>query len=554
MSPVSDTHPTPGRRDGAAQHHVGEAAERLGLTLGELVVHGPHRAKIPLALVPSGAPPRRGRYVLVTAMTPSGRGAGKTVTTIGLSMALNRLGRSATATLRQSSFGPTFGGKGGGAGGGAAQVLPLEECLLGLGADDFAVESANNLLAAVVDDALHRGADVDPATVSWRRVIDMDDRALRQITAGLGGRLNGPERETGFDITAASEVMAILGLSRDLADLRRRIESIVPAWDAAGRPVTAGSLQVAGAMTAILVDTLQPNLMHTSEGTPAIIHTGPFGNIAQGNCSVTADLFALSRSDFVVTEAGFGSDLGAEKFFHLKCPVSGESPDAVVIVATLPCIRGQAGPDADPADLGPGLANLSHHVESLRQYGVPVLMALNRFPEDSDADVATVLGAATDAGATAATTHSAYVDGGEGALELAQAVVDATVERGHYKPLVERDAPAEDKVETVATRIYGAAGVEWSPEATARLAQLRDAGFGSLPVCLAKTHLSLSHDPKVLGAPSGYALPVREVRLAAGAGYLTVLTGDISTMPGLPSSARFREIDVLPDGTITGLT
>ncbi len=538
----------PSRTQG--EHRIEETADLLGLSDDEFVPHGRHRAKIPLSAV--AAPRRTGaRYVLVTAMTPSGRGAGKTVTSIGLSMGLCRTGRTATVTLRQSALGPTFGGKGGGAGGGAAQIMPLEECLLGLGGDTFGVESANNLLAAVVEDVLHRGGRIDPSSVTWRRVLDMDDRALREVVVGLG-RLNGPERSTGFDITAASEVMAILTLSRDIPDLRSRLGAIVAAWDLEGRPVTAGDLEVAGAMAAILVDALQPNLMHTSEGTPAIVHTGPFGNIAPGNGSVTADRFALSRSDYVVTEAGFASDLGAEKFFHLKCPVTGEDPDAAVVVATLACIHGQA-PDAVD-DLGPGLANLSRHIEIVREFGVPVVVAVNRRPDDDEAEVRSVLAAARDAGAHAAVTHDAYARGGEGSVELADAVVEACDTPSDCKPLVERDAPVEDKVETIATRVYGAAGVEWTPEATAQLARLREAGFGNLPLCMAKTNLSLSHDPKLLGAPSGFVVPAREVRLAAGAGYVTVLAGDISTMPGMPSSSRFREIDVLPDGTITGLT
>lgn len=532
--------------------HIDEVAALLGLVPGELVVHGTHRAKIALgALRPASG--RRGRYVLVTAMTPSGRGVGKTVSAIGLGMGLRRLGHTSTVTLRQSALGPTFGVKGGGAGGGASQVVPLEECLLGLGSDAFAVESANNLLAAVVEDALHRGADIEPSAITWRRVIDTDDRALRSITVGMGGPINGPERQSGFDITAASEVMAVLMLSRDIADLRGRLASIVPAWDNAGEPVTAGGLEVAGAMAALLVDALQPNLMQTSDGTPAIVHTGPFGNIAPGNGSVLADLFALPRSDYVVTEAGFASDLGAEKFFHLKCPVTGEDPDAAVLVATLPCLRGQSGEDGS-SDLGPGIANLCRHVEILGSFGVPVVVAVNRFPGDTDAEVAAVIGAAVDAGAVAGAPHAAYARGGEGALELAQAVVDACEIPSDCKPLVERDAPVEEKVETIATRVYGAAGVDWQPEAVERLALFRDAGFGRLPVCMAKTRLSLSHDPKLLGAPTGFVLPVREVRLAAGAGYVTVLAGDISTMPGLPSGARFHEIDVDADGRITGLT
>jgi len=538
---------------------IASVASRLGLSADDLTLHGPYRAKIRLDPTPP-VKPRKGRYVLVTAITPTRHPAGKTSTSIGLVMGLERLGHTATATLRQSSFGPTFGAKGGGAGGGRAQIEPLEESLLGLGSDVFAVEMANNLLAAVVDDAVHRGADVDPASVTWRRAIDVDDRALRQIRVGLGGALNGPEYQTGFDITAASEVMAILTLSRDLADLRSRLASIVPAWDRSGNPVTAGSLEAAGSMAVLLRDAIRPNLMQTTEGTPVIIHTGPFGNIAPGNSSVIADVIALARSDFVVTEAGFGSDLGAEKFFHLKCPVSGLEPDAAVLVATIPCLRDHGGARIDGPDavaVAAGTANLRRHVENLHNFGVPTVVAINRFPNDTDEEVAIVRAAANDAGASSVAEHFAFAQGGAGCLELAEAVAAAAENggaAGATHQLFDRDAPVEEKVEVLATRVYGASGVNWSPEASARMEQFRQAGFGQLPVCMAKTHLSLSHDPSALGGPAGFELPVAEVRLAAGAGYVTVLTGAISTMPGLPSKAKFREIDLLGDGTVVGLT
>ena len=534
-------------------------ASRLDLSSDDVTLYGPYRAKIRIDPAP---PPeaRASRYVLITGITPTRHNAGKTVTTIGLAMGLERLGHRATATLRQSSFGPTFGAKGGGAGGGKARVEPLEECLLGLGSDVFAVEMANNLLAAVVDDALHRGAEVDPSAVTWRRALDVDDRCLRQVRVGLGGALNGPEHLTGFDITAASEVMAILCLSRDFADLRDRLASIVPAWDLDGQPITAGSLEAAGSMAVLLRDAIRPNLMQTSDGTPVTIHSGPFGNIAPGNSSVIGDVVALARSDFVVTEAGFGSDLGAEKFFHLKCPVSGLAADAAVLVATVPCLRDHGGALGDGPDLAAvkaGCSNLRRHVENLHAFGVPTVVTINRFPGDSDDEVATVVSAARDAGAAAVAEHRAFAEGSSGCIELAEAVA-ATAEKGGGSEgahqLFDRHAPVEEKVEVIAERLYGASGVEWTPEASARMEQFRLAGFGQLPVCMAKTHLSLSHDPKALGAPSGFMLPVTEVRLAAGAGYVTVLTGAISTMPGLPSKAKFREIDLLADGTVVGLT
>jgi formate--tetrahydrofolate ligase len=537
---------------------VERVASLLDLSTEDLTFYGPYRAKIRIDPKP---PPqaRKGRYILITAITPTRHNAGKSVTTIGLAMGLERLGYRATATIRQSSFGPTFGAKGGGAGGGRSRVEPLEECLLGLGSDVFAVEMANNLLAAVVDDAVHRGADVDPASVTWRRALDVDDRTLRQVRVGQGGTLNGPEHQTGFDITAASEVMAILTLSRDFADLRSRLASIVAAWDRDGKPVTAGSVEAAGSMAVLLRDALRPNLMQTTDGTPVMIHTGPFGNIAPGNSSVIADIVALARSDFVVTEAGFGSDLGAEKFFHLKCPVSGLTADAAVLVATVPCLRdhgGATGDGPDVAAVAAGSANLRRHVENLAAFGVPTVVAINRFPGDTDEEVAIVIAAALDAGADAVAQHHAFAQGGVGCIELAEAVATTTdkgvgAERAH--PLFARDAPVEEKVEVIARRLYGASGVEWRPEASARMEQFREAGFGRLPVCMAKTHLSLSHDPSAIGAPSGFVVPVAEVRLAAGAGYVTVLTGAISTMPGLPSKAKFREIDLLADGTVVGL-
>jgi formate--tetrahydrofolate ligase len=528
-------------------------ADLIGLTPAQLVVQGPYRAKVRLDAL-EGIPARRARYVLVTGVTPSGRGAGKTVTAVGLGMGLRRLGHVATVTLRQSSFGPTFGGKGGGGGGGLSGVVPLEECLLGLGADDFAVEAANNLLAAVVEDALRRGGfEIDPSEVTWRRVVDTDDRSLRQVRIGLGGPPNGPERTTGFDITAASEVMAILMMSRDLHDLRARLDAVVPAWNVAGKPVTAGMLSVAGSMAAILRDALQPNLMQSHEGTPVLVHTGPFGNIAPGNASVVGDLIALGRSDYVVTEAGFASDLGAEKFFDLKCPATGQYPDAAVLVATVPCLRGQGEGTAEEA-LVAGTRNLVRHIEILREFGARVVVALNRFPEDTAQELAMVRQVALDAGAHAVALNTSYTEGGEGSRELAEAVVDACDAGSACHPLFEHDAPVEAKVETIATRVYGAAQVEWAAGATGRLERFRDAGFGNLPVCVAKTHLSISHDPAVKGAPSGYVMPVREVRLAAGAGYVTCLAGDISTMPGMPSKARFREIDLDSTGRITGLT
>lgn len=530
-------------------------AADLGFDDDDIEPHGRHRVKVRLDALEK-APGRRGRYVLVTAITPSGPGIGKTVTAIGLAMGLERVGVSAAVALRQSALGPTLGVKGGGAGGGAACVVPLDECLLGLGSDTQAVEAANNLLAAVVDDAIYRGGDLDPLSVTWRRVLDVDDRALRRVLVGLGGRAHGVPRETGFDITAASEVMAILGLSRDLADLRARLDAVVPAWDRAGAPVTGKQLGAGGAMTALLREALQPNLMQTSEGTPAFVHTGPFGNIATGSSSVLADLLALPRVDYLVTEAGFGSDLGAEKFFHLKCLASGLDPNLAVLVATVPGLRalgGSAATGPDPGAVAAGTANLRRHLGILHAFGVPAVVAVNRFPDDDPGELALVAEAALDAGAASVAEHWAFARGGAGCVELAEAVVGACRADVHLRRLYRPEDSAEDKVATLATRVYGARDVAWDPPARRALARLCDAGYGHLPICVAKTHLSLSHDPALNGAPSGFTLPVREVRLAAGAGFLTVYAGDIMTMPGLPSHPRLRDIDVDEQGRVTGL-
>ena len=531
-----------------------DVAADLGLGEDDVSVHGRYRARVHLDLPHSA---RRGRYVLVTATTPTASGSGKTVSAIGLGMGLRQLGHRSVVTLRESALGPTFGMKGGGAGGGAAKVLPLEECLLRL-TDTPAVTAAHNLLAAVVDDALHRGTGPDPAAVTWRRVMDVDDRALRHVVVGLGGPVNGPLRETGFDITAASEVMALLALSRDPADLRNRLEALVVGWDREDKPVTAGHLGAAGAMAVLLSDALQPNLMQSTEGTPVVVHTGPFGNLAAGNSSVVGDRLLLPRTDYLVTEAGFAADLGAEKFFDLKCRASGLQPDAVVLVTTVPSLRAHGGGtpgDADVAAVAAGCANLRHHVRVLCRYGRPVVVAINAFPDDEPDETAVVIEAALGAGAVAAVPHHAFAEGSRGCENLAAAVVKACA-GSPSTPIThayELDASYEDKVRTIATGVYGAADVEWSASARRDLRRFVDAGYDGLPVCMAKTPLSLSHDPKLLGAPTGFTLPVQSVRLAAGAGYLTVLTGDIMTMPGLPAHPRLLDMDVDGRGAIIGL-
>jgi formate--tetrahydrofolate ligase len=536
---------------------IQDVAADLGFDAAHVTPYGAHRAKISLDALPAspshpGTTASRAEHVLVTAVTPTKSGEGKTVTSIGLAMGLARLGARAVVTLRQSSLGPTFGGKGGGAGGGAATLVPLEETILGLADDLFAVETANNLLASVVDDYVFRGAapKIAPDAVTWRRVLDVNDRSLRHVTTRLDGRADGPTRESAFDITPASEVMAILMLSRDRADLRRRLGNIVVGFTADGAPLTAESMQVAGAMAALLQRAFSPNLVQTSEGTPAIVHTGPFANIAPGNSSVVGDLVASTRADYVITEAGFATELGAEKYFHLKLPATGLQPSAAVLVAT---VRAAREHDPSGATLDPGLANLRAHVANLRAFGVPVVVAVNRFPDDAPDDLKALREAAMAAGAADCVEHTAFADGGRGCEALAAAVKRACRGPAAITPLVDASMSPETQVESLATTLYGAARVEWSESARLSLARFRAAGFTALPVCMAKTNRSLSHDAKLLGAPKGFTFPVRDVRLAAGAGYFTVLAGDIMTMPGLPRTARYRHIDVDPDGTIRGL-
>jgi formate--tetrahydrofolate ligase len=529
-------------------------AAGLGLTDDQFETRG-HHAKIGLNALDLSE--HRARYVLVTATTPNTRGIGKTVTALGLGMALRAYGRSAVS-LRQSSLGPTLGMKGGGAGGGKASVVPLDHSLLGLGADLFAVESANNLLAAVVDDAIWRGFPIDPGTVSWRRVLDMDDRTLRSILVAANGKvLEGPgQRVTGFDITAASEVMAVLALSRDLEDLRARLARIVPAWDTSGAPVTAGGLGAAGAMAVLLRDALQPNLMQTADGTPVTIHSGPFGTLAAGNSSVIGDRILLPRVDYLVTEAGFGSDLGAEKFFHLKAPRVGQSADAVVLVTTVAALREHGGGDQTPdvITVEKGAANLRRHLGILARFGAPVVVAVNLEPGDTPEEVEVIRDVALDAGAAAAVAHTAYTEGSEGCGALAEAVAAACRTPRSVPGLYSPSESPESKVETLATEVYGAVEVVWSATAKERLAQLVDAGYGRLPICMAKTHKSLSADPALIGAPTGFSFPVRDLRLAAGAGYITVLAGEIATMPGLPKHPHLKDIDLDEYGDVVGLT
>ncbi len=548
---------------------VAELAAELGIPADALTPYGHHKAKVDHRL--GVREPRPGtRYVLVTAITPTPAGEGKTVHTIGLSMALARLGRRAACTIRQPSMGPVFGIKGGAAGGGRSQVVPMEAFNLHLTGDFHAVGQANNLLAAALDTSLllDNPLQIDPESVTWRRVVDMNDRALREIRIGLGGPKNGVPRDTGFDITAASEVMAILGLSEDLVDMRARLGRIVFGQRLGGGPLRAEELGCAGAMAAILRDALDPTLMQTIEGTPAFVHTGPFANIAHGNSSVIADRVAARFCDYVVTEAGFGADMGAEKFFDIKCRVSGLRPDAAVLVATVRALKSHSGkyPLKQGSPLPPalfeedldavekGCANLEAQIENLRRFGVPVVVAVNRFPTDSARELALVHERALAAGAEEAATSELFARGSEGGLELAEAVVRAAESgKADYRPLYELEAPLLEKIAAVARQIYGAGSVQLAPRACEQIERVESQGYGGLPVCIAKTQYSLSHDPQFKGRPRDFVFPVREVRLAAGAGFLVVYAGDIMTMPGLGRTPAYRQIDLEPDGRIRGL-
>ncbi|HEY3523861.1 MAG TPA: formate--tetrahydrofolate ligase [Candidatus Limnocylindrales bacterium] len=548
-----------------------EIARELGLRDDEVELYGPTKAKVRLeAIERLEATNARGRYVVVTAMTPTPLGEGKTTTTIGLVQGLRRIGRRAAVTIRQPSLGPVFGIKGGAAGGGYSQVIPMEDFNLHLTGDVHAIGAAHNLAAAFIDNHLHHGnaLGIDPATIGWPRVVDISDRAVRRTVIGLGGRENGPPREAEWQITVASEVMAILALASGLHDLRTRLGRIVLAWGLDGRPITAEDLKVAGAMTVLLRDAIKPNLLQTLEGGPAFVHAGPFANIAHGNNSVLADRLALVTNEIVCTEAGFGADMGAEKLFDIKCRQSGLRPDAAVVVATIRALKMHggvgrivAGRPLDPAlttedvdAVRGGAANLARHVEIVRLFGVPAVVAINAFPTDTDAEIEAVREMALAAGARDAVVARHFTDGGAGAEGLAEAVWAAAAQGApEFRLLYPDDAPLTEKIEAIALGVYGAAGVDVLPAAAKALARFESAGYGALQVCMAKTQYSLSHDPALLGRPVGFRVPVRDVRLSAGAGFVTPLLGEMRTMPGLPSAPGGERIDIDAAGEVVGL-
>ncbi len=555
----------------AVPRPITEVAADLGLADDEIEPYGRTKAKVTMEGIRRVEAERPlGKYVVVTAISPTPLGEGKSTTTVGLAQGLERIGRRAAVTMRQPSLGPVFGIKGGAAGGGYSQIIPMEDFNLHLTGDVHAIGAAHNLAAAFVDNHLHHGnaLGIDPYGVLWPRVLDISDRALREVVVGLGGRQNGNPRETQFVITVASEVMAILALASDLADLRARLGRIVLATRRDGSPVTADDLKVAGSMTVLLRDALKPNLLQTLEGGPAFVHCGPFGNIAHGNSSIIADRVALRTTDIVVTEAGFGADMGAEKFFDIKCRASGLRPDAAVVVATIRALKMHggvgrivAGKPLDPALLESnpdavrrGGANLAAQLDNVAAFGVPAVVAINTFPTDTEAEIAAVREVALAAGARDAVVARHFIDGGAGAEDLARAVW-AAAEAGapDFALLYPDDASLRDKIEAIAVRIYGADGVDFAPAAAKQLAAYEAMGFGPLPVCMAKTQYSLSHDPKLLGRPTGFRVPIREVRLSAGAGFVTPLAGDMRTMPGLPSRPGGERIDIDADGNVVGL-
>ncbi|MFQ5967021.1 MAG: formate--tetrahydrofolate ligase [Acidimicrobiia bacterium] len=532
--------------------------------------YGRHVAKIDLDAVADMSDRPRARYVVVTAMTPTPLGEGKTTVSVGLGQAFRYLSKRAVVAIRQPSMGPTFGIKGGAAGGGYSQVVPMESLNLHLTGDMHAVTAAHNLLAAVVDNHLYRhsSADLDLARVTWQRVLDVNDRALRNIVVGLGARIDGIPRQAGFDITPASEVMAVLALSTSLADLRTRVGKIVVGPDHSGEPVTAEDLEAAGAMTVILRDAIKPNLLQTLEGTPVLVHAGPFANIAHGNSSVVADLIGIRSGDFLITEAGFGSDMGAERFFNLKCRVSGLVPDAAVIIATVRALKSHsgrhrvvAGRDLPPAllaenpdDVYEGADNLLRHIEIVQRHGVTPVVAINAFPTDHASELDAVGAIAESVGIRSAVAYP-YTKGGKGAVELAEALTDAVDEPSAFGFLYPEELSLREKIETIADRVYGAeGGVAYSVAATRQLEEMERLGYGGFSVCVAKTNLSLSADPMLMGAPTDWMLPVREVRAAVGAGFIVPICGDIRLMPGLGSSPSLERMDLDDEGQIVGLS
>jgi formate--tetrahydrofolate ligase len=547
---------------------LNEVAAEIGIGEHLLESYGEGVAKIKLDAIEELADRPKAKYVVISAITPTPLGEGKTTTTVGLGQAFKHIGKTATVAVRQASMGPVFGIKGGAAGGGYSQVVPMETLNLHLTGDIHAVTEAHNQLAAMIDNHLYQGnaLDLELQSITWRRVMDVNDRALRNIVVGLGAHTDGVPRQSGFDITAASEAMAILSLSTSLHDMRSRFGRIVIGSDADGNPVTAEDLKAAGVMTVIMKEAIKPNLMQTLENTPALVHAGPFGNIATGNSSIVADLIGIRGGDFLITEAGFGADMGAERFFNIKCRYSGLQPDAAVLVATVRALKAHSGryevsagkplpeemQEENPDDVYAGAANLKKQIENIRLHGVSPVVAINAFPTDYETEYDAIRVIAGEMGARVAVC-SHFSDGGAGAVELAEAVAEAAEEPTEFEFLYPDEAPLREKIETIAKEVYGARGVEYDMSASRQLDSYQKNGFGELPICMAKTHLSISSDPSLKGAPTGWMLPVREVRASVGAGFVYPICGDMRTMPGLSASPAAEGIDIDENGEIVGL-
>jgi formate--tetrahydrofolate ligase len=547
---------------------LNEVAAEIGIGEHLLEPYGEGVAKIKLDAIEELADRPKAKYVVISAITPTPLGEGKTTTTVGLGQAFKHIGKTATVAVRQASMGPVFGIKGGAAGGGYSQVVPMETLNLHLTGDIHAVTEAHNQLAAMIDNHLYQGnaLGIEPHSITWRRVMDVNDRALRHIVAGLGARTDGVPRQTGFDITAASEVMAILALSTSLRDMRSRFGRIVIGTDADGDPVTAEDLKAAGVMAVIMKEAIKPNLMQTLENTPALVHAGPFGNIATGNSSIVADEIGIRGGDYLVTEAGFGADMGAERFFNIKCRYSGLEPDAAVLVATVRALKAHSGrhevragkplPEEmlreNPDDVSAGAANLEKQIENIRLHGVSPVVAINAFPDDHESEYDVIREVAEELGARVAVCNH-FSEGGAGAVDLAEAVAEAAEEPTSFRFLYPDKASLREKIEAIATKVYGAKDVEYNPQATRMLDSYENSGFGELPVCMAKTHLSITSDPSLKGAPTDWTLPVREVRASVGAGFVYPICGDMRTMPGLSASPAAEGIDIDENGEIVGL-
>ena len=545
----------------AKMQKITDVAAKLGIGEEDIELYGRYKAKLSMDLIRRMEAEKPGKLVLVTAITPTPAGEGKSTTTVGLAQGLHKIGKKVIVALREPSLGPCMGIKGGAAGGGYSQVVPMEDINLHFTGDFHAITSAHMLLSAMLDNHIQQGnaLNIDPRRIVWKRVVDMNDRELRNIVVGLGGKAHGVPRQDGFDITVASEVMAILCLANGLHDLKERLSKIIVAYDYNGNPVTAGQIKAHGAMAALLKDAIKPNLVQTLENVPAIIHGGPFANIAHGCNSAMATKTCMKLADYTITEAGFGADLGAEKFFDIKCRYAGLKPDAVVIVATVRALKMHGGvPKADLKTpnveaVKAGLCNLEKHIENVKKFGVPAVVAINIFAQDTAEELEAVREHCAKHGVNVALSD-VFAKGGEGGIELAKEVVDlAESGKANFKPIYELDMPLKAKIETIAKEIYGADGVNYTKEADKALKEFEDLGYGNLPICMAKTQYSFSDDQTLLGRPSGFKITIKNCRIAAGAGFVVVLTGDIMTMPGLPKVPAAEKIDVSDEGVISGL-